>query len=339
MSKSLGTGIDPLLAIDEDGADALRFGLMAMSSSQDVRYSKMRVEQGRDLANKMWNASRLVLLNVEDVEPEPRPETIEDRWILLRLQRVIAQVTERIEAYDFSHAALDLYAFFWSEFCDWYLEMVKPRLYEGDDRSAVSATLLHVLEETLALAHPIMPFVTEEIHSFMPHAHGDLVVRRFPAADDSLIDEAAEREVESLIEATRRLRRYRDIVGAPAAARLAARLVPHGAETRKLYEGSRTMMERLARFDFEIGSSDGSDSRLSLSIPGASVELLPSDAIDLAEARNRIAEHVEKLRSEVEHARKRLSNSGFVEKAPEEVVQEWRDKLARYERELTELER
>src|SRR3954468_11719378 len=166
MSKSLGTGIDPLEAIEEHGADALRFGLMAMSSSQDVRYSLARVEQGRDLANKLWNASRLVLMNAGDVEPAPRAETVEDRWIVSRLQRVIADTTARVEAYEFSRAALDLYAFVWSEFCDWYLEAVKPRLYEDDEDAA--ATVVYVLEQTLALLHPLMPFVTEEIYGFVP---------------------------------------------------------------------------------------------------------------------------------------------------------------------------
>jgi valyl-tRNA synthetase len=350
MSKSLGTGIDPLDAIDEHGADALRFGLMAMSSSQDVKYSAERVEQGRGLSNKLWNASRLVLLNTDPVAPEPRPETVEDHWILTRLQRTIAGVSERIEAYDFSHAALDLYAFFWNEFCDWYLEMVKPRLY-GDppagqpaggyvpDRSAVSATLLYVLEETLALAHPIVPFVTEEIYSFMAHADGQLAVRRFPQADESLVDAEAEREVGAVIDATRRLRRYRDIVGIPAAARIPARLVPEGAEVRGLYERSQVTIQRLARFDFEIGSGDGNGSGLSLAIPGAAVEVLPNDAIDLGEAKGKIAAYVQNLRDEIKGAQGKLSNRGFVEKAPDEVVQEWRDKLARYERELAELER
>ena len=168
MSKSLGTGIDPLDEIDEHGADALRFGLLAMSSTQDVRFSEARVQQGRDLANKMWNASRLILLNArDDVEPGPaHGDRVEDRWIASRLQRAIASVSESIEAYDFSHAALDLYDFFWSELCDWYLEIVKPRLYDGDEDA--SATLLWALEQVLALAHPMMPFVTEEIYSYLP---------------------------------------------------------------------------------------------------------------------------------------------------------------------------
>jgi valyl-tRNA synthetase len=340
MSKSLGTGIDPLEAIDEHGADALRFGLMAMSSSQDVRYSAKRVEQGRDLANKMWNASRLVLTKTDAVEPEPRPETIEDRWILSRLQRVIVAYAERVEAYDFSHAALELYAFFWSEFCDWYLEMVKPRIYEEvGDRSAVSATLLHVLEQTLSLAHPLMPFVTEEIYGFLPGERGQLATAPFPVADSRLVDEQAERDVDAVIEATRRLRRYRDTVGVPAAARVSARLVFEGDDARDLYERSLPTIQRLARFDFELASGDGAGAELRLSLPGAAVELLPTDAIDLEEARTRISAHVARLHGEIERAQKKLSNAGFVDKAPEDVVRQERDKLAGFERELAELER
>jgi valyl-tRNA synthetase len=336
MSKSLGTGIDPIDAIEEHGADALRFGLMAMSSSQDVRYSTKRVEQGRDLANKMWNASRLILLNTDPVTPEPRPETVEDRWMLSRLQHAIGQVTEHFDSYDFSHGSLELYSFFWSELCDWYLEMVKVRLYEADDRSAISATLLHVLEETLALIHPVMPFVTEEIYSFVPGRTEQLAVRRFPEVDERLIDAAAEREIGAVILATRRLRSYRNIMGVPAAARIPARLVPVD-DARVIYENSLPAIERLARFDF-AGDVTGNSGGLKLAIPGAAVELLPSDVIDLEEARARIQTHIEHLRSEKEGAERRLANSSFVENAPSEVVDQWREKLANFERELAELE-
>ena len=334
MSKSLGTGIDPIEAISEHGADALRFGLMAMSSSQDVRYSTKRVEQGRDLANKMWNASRLILLNTDPVAPEPRPETVEDRWMLSRLQRAIGEVTELFDAYDFSHASLELYSFFWSELCDWYLEMVKVRLYESDDRSAISATLLYVLEETLALTHPVMPFVTEEIYSFMPDRTGQLVVRKFPEVRSDLIDEAAEEEIGAVIEATRRLRSYRNIIGVPAAARIPARLVP-ASDAGAIYEGARVTLERLARFDF---ADDGDGAGLRVAIPGAAVELLQSEAVDIDQARAKIATHVEHLRSEKEGAERRLANRSFVENAPPEVVEQWREKLAAFERELAELD-
>ena len=207
MSKSLGTGIDPLDKISEHGADALRFGLLAMTSTQDVRFSQARVQQGRDLANKMWNASRLILMEArDDVEPGPRSNAVEDRWIASRLQRAVRSVSESIEAYDFAHAALGLYDFFWSELCDWYLEIVKPRLYDGDEDA--SATLLWSLEQVLALAHPLMPFVTEEIYSYLPKGSAEaLVVHPFPKADDALIDDGAEEEIGKAISLTRALRR------------------------------------------------------------------------------------------------------------------------------------
>ena len=139
-----------------------------MSSSQDVRFNEERVRQGRDLANKLWNASRLILLRVSDVPPDAgAATTVEDRWIVSRLERHTERVTELLDGFRFSHAALDLYTAFWSELCDWYLELAKPRLYE-EDNSQVSAVLLWALERTLRLLHPVMPFVTEEIWSLMP---------------------------------------------------------------------------------------------------------------------------------------------------------------------------
>ncbi len=329
MSKSLGTGIDPLDEIAAHGADAVRFGLFAMSSSQDVRYSAEKIQQGQQLANKMWNASRLVLLNAADVEPAPRPRAVEDRWILSRLQRAIARWRDQVGAYDFAHAALDLYAFFYGDFCDWYLEMVKPRLYEHEEE--VSATALHVLGQTLALTHPMLPFVTEEIHSFMPGADRDLAVSPFPEADQALLDEPAEREVEAVIEAVRRLRNYRDSVGAHPAARIPARLVGEA------HENFLEAIGRLARFDI---TADGSDGEVvsSIGLEGATVEVLPSDTVDPAEARSRIAAERGRLKVEVDRARGKLANKGFTDKAPPQLVQTEREKLERFEAELAELE-
>ena len=329
MSKSLGTGIDPLDEIEAHGADGVRFGLLAMSSSQDVRYSAEKVQQGQQLANKMWNASRLVLLNVAEVAPAARPRTAEDRWILSRLQRAIQRWRDQVGAYDFAHAALDLYAFFYGDFCDWYLEMVKPRLYEHEED--VSATALYVLGRTLALAHPMLPFVTEEIHSFMPGTDRDLAISPFPEADDSLLDEHAEREVGDVIEAVRRLRIYRDSVGAPPAARIPARIVG-GA-----YEDSLDTIGRLARFDITV---DGSSDEVvgSVGLEGATVEVLPSDTVDPAEAQARIAAECDRLRGEIERARGKLANKGFTDKAPPQLVQGEREKLERFEAELAELD-
>jgi valyl-tRNA synthetase len=329
MSKSLGTGIDPVEAISEHGGDALRFGLMAMSSSQDVKYSTKRVEQGRDLANKLWNASRLALLNAAEVEPAPRPETVEDRWIVSRLQRLAADINSRIDGYEFSRVALELYAFLWNEFCDWYLEMVKPRLYEEEE--AASATVLHVLEETLALLHPLMPFVTEEIHGFVPEREGLLAVRPFPVPDDARIDEEAEREIEIVKEAIQQLRRYREDAGAPAGARVPARLFAESPDYRALYERSLPTIERLARYDVEVAEPDGALGESTVAIPGATVDV----ELDAQAARARRREHV---RNELTRAEGKLANAAFVEKAPPEIVQQEREKLERYRRELDDLE-
>ncbi len=321
MSKSLGTGIDPLDEIEEHGADALRFGLLAMSSAQDVRFSQARVQQGRDLANKMWNASRLILLNArDDVEAKPATGQVEDRWIASRLQRAIESVSNSVEAYDFSHAALDLYEFFWSELCDWYLEIVKERLYEGDEDA--SATLLWALEQVLALAHPFMPFVTEAVYSYLPSGETEaLVIHPFPEADDSLLDETAEREIGEAIKLTRALRRWRDLAGVPAKQVLSARA--DGDEPHAL-------VTRLARVEF---GKNGGDPIATV----AGVELLETEGVDPQAVRARIDERREKLRSEVERGESKLANEGFVAKAPADVVDAEREKLAAYRAELEEL--
>ncbi len=337
MSKSLGTGIDPLEEIDRHGADALRFGLLAMSSTQDVRFSDAKVQQGADLANKLWNASRLILLNVNSGQnqPEtkarqgqvpagvgggtPNPVTPEDRWILSRLERTIASVTAMLESYDFAHAAQGAYSFFWSELCDWYLEMVKPRLYDGEEEA--SANMLWALERILALLHPMMPFVTEEIWAYHPARRGHLAVHRFPEADGSLIDAEAEAEVRAGIELTRRLRAWRDLVEAPAATVLPARA--EGVEPQEF-------VGRLARFDFGV---DGGEPVASV----GPVRVLASDQIDAEAVGARVEARREELRGEVGRAEGKLANERFVANAPPEVVEEEREKLDRYSAELEEL--
>jgi valyl-tRNA synthetase len=321
MSKSLGTGIDPLEEMERHGADALRFGLLAMSSVQDVRFSEARVQQGRDLANKMWNASRLVLMEARaDVEPGPRSTQVEDRWIASRLQRAVRTVSESIEAYDFSHAALDLYEFFWSELCDWYLEIVKPRLYNGDE--GASATLLWALEQVLALAHPLMPFVTEEIYSYLPRPDAEaLAIHSFPEADDALVDETAEADIGQAIALTRALRRWRQLAEVPVKQVLVAR-----ADDDRPHE----LVSRLAKVEF---SDDGGEPMAAV----GGVELLETEGVDPRAVQARIDERREKLRAEVRRGEGKLSNEGFVAKAPADVVEAEREKLAAYRAELEEL--
>jgi valyl-tRNA synthetase len=323
MSKSLGTGIDPLEEIDVHGADALRFGLLAMSSTQDVRYSDAKVQQGSDLANKLWNASRLILLNAAEVEPGPKPVRVEDRWILSRLERTIASVTEKLESYDFAHAVQEAYSFFWRDLCDWYLEIAKPRLYDGEPE--VSANLLWALERVLALLHPTMPFVSEEIWSFHPARRGHLAVHPFPVADASLYDEAAEAEVEQGIELTQRLRAWRDLVDVPA-----------GSVLEALVDGTRPpeFVGPLARF--RIAETVGGDSVEPVATIGP-VRVLPSEELSADAVAARLERRRDELRAEVDRGERKLGNAGFVAKAPPAVVEEERGKLERYRAELAEL--
>jgi valyl-tRNA synthetase len=342
MSKSLGTGIDPLDLVEGGerppvfkqggefpayGADGLRFGLLAMSSSQDVRFNEERVKQGTDLANKLWNASRLVLLRVDDVVPAPLAETVEDRWILSRLERLTERVTELYESFSMSRAALDLYEGFWTDVCDWYLELAKPRLYDQEaDRSSVSATLLWVLERSLTLLHPVMPFVTEEIWSYMPGERELLAASPWPAADLERFDDDAETLMSEAIATVTALRRYRDEAGVPAREVLRAR-TPAASDMQ-------SQIGRLTRFEFVDDVDE--EPVATIAVPGGSVEVLPSEHIladqsALAEARR------SELEAEIARCEGKLANDGFVKKAPPEVVQRERDKLERFRAELQEL--
>jgi valyl-tRNA synthetase len=360
MSKSLGTGIDPMQLIEGGprppvfeeggdfpayGADAVRWGLLAISSSQDVRFNEERVAQGRQLANKLYNASRLVLLRVPGgtVLPETAPAaaTVEDAWILSRLQAAEAEVARGIDDFDFHVAALRVYDFVYGELCDWYLELLKPRLYgqvssldrrkrrsPDDVTRAACEFALHVLGETLALAHPLIPFVTEEIWSHLPGAHGLLMARRYPTPDEALTDAGAEAQLQRAIEAVQELRAWRDSVGAKPGKPIPARLDGDG------YEATAEHVARLARLEW---TSDGGAPVATVGVPRATVAIFASDAVDLEAEQRRAQARREEVESEIARAEGKLSNERFVAKAPEAVVQAERDKLARLREELAEL--
>ncbi len=343
MSKSLGTGIDPLDLIEGGprppvfdsggdfpayGADAVRWGLYVMSSAQDVRFSEERLGQGQQLSNKLWNAARLILLGVgSDVRAAPTPVAVEDRWILSRLERARTEIDARLERFDFAHAALALYDFVYGELCDWYLELVKPRLRAGEPE--LQATLLHVLTQTLAIAHPMIPFVTEEIYRYVPGAEG-LLAAGLPDAPAVSVDERAEESVGRVIEAIQALRGWRDFAGVKAAATVPARLAAEG------YEETGEHLARLARVSWAAGP-DGAEPVASVPVPGGAVEILASDEVDLEGAERRIGIARAKLEAEIERAERKLGNQGFVAKAPPDVVQAERDKLERLRAELDSL--
>jgi valyl-tRNA synthetase len=348
MSKSLGTGIDPLDLIEGGprppvyahgsepagdfpayGADAVRWGLLAMSSGQDVRFSEDKVAQGLQLTNKLWNAARLILVGVPpEARAAAKPAAVEDRWILSRLERARAAVGERIEAYDFSHAAQALYDFVYRELCDWYLELVKPRLRAGERELA--GTLLYVLTETVTLAHPLIPFETEEIYSHIPGAGGLLAARRSEPLDG--IDQGAEVAIGNVIEAVQAVRAWREETGVRAGATVPATLAASG------YEDTSEHLGRLARLSLTgVDAEDGADTVASVPVPGGTVEVLASAELDLGAAERRRAERRAKLEAEIERARRKLANDGFVAKAPPAVVEQERAKLARLESELEAL--
>ena len=370
MSKSLGTGIDPLDLIEGGprppvfaqgsqppgefpayGADAVRWGLLAMSSGQDVRFSEDKVAQGLQLTNKLWNAARLILLGTADSLPTapgdsppvgstqsipPNPpigigsadSNVVDRWILSRLERAKAEIGGRIERYDFSHAALSLYDFIYGELCDWYLELVKPRLRAGEPE--LSAILLHVLTETVTLAHPLIPFETEEIYSHIPGAEGLLAARvaTEPAPTEAGGD--AEAAIARVIEAIQALRGWRDRNGIKAGATLSARLNADG------YEETAEHLQRLARIKL-VGDGEPVDSGATVMIPGGTVEILAGDELDLGAAERKRQERRSKLETEIDRAHRKLANPGFVAKAPAAVVEQEREKLARLQSELEAL--
>jgi valyl-tRNA synthetase len=353
MSKSLGTGIDPLDLINGGprppvfakgsqsagdfpayGADAVRWGLLAMSSGQDVSFSEDKVAQGQQLTNKLWNAARLILLGVlgrvgTEIRAAVTPNAVEDRWILSRLQRARSELSARIEAFDFSHAALGLYDFIYGELCDWYLELVKPRLRAGEPELA--ATLLHVLTETVAMAHPLIPFETEEIYSHIPGTEGLLAGRisRPAARGEHAGDSSAEDAVQRAIAAVQALRRWRDMTRVPAAATISARLDATG------YDETLDHVVRLARLSLQNGAA--AEPVATVPVPGGSVQILPSDELDLDGAESRRREQRKKLEAEIDRAERKLANEGFVAKAPPQVVQSERDKLDRLRGELDAL--
>jgi valyl-tRNA synthetase len=371
MSKSLGTGIDPLDEIERHGADAVRFGLLAMSSTQDVRYSAEKIQQGQALANKLFNAARFALTRIHAslgpqsarVEPAARPRTVEDRWILSRLAQVEADTAALIEDYDFSHAALGLYDFVYGELCDWYLELVKHRLPDrargdavaggdavGDDalehedeRVALAATLLHVLRETVAMAHPLIPFVTEELWRYLDGTGTLLAGSPYPRPREDFIDLEAEVVLERAIEAVTLVRGWRDSVGARAGQFIPARLCAEG------YEATAPLLARLARLELsggghtghaQAGAAGGGDPRVdgapvaSISIPGGTVEVLSGVGLDLDAAERRRAVAREKLLTEIERVQGKLAKPGFVEKAPAAVVAAERERLGRLQASL-----
>ncbi|MEG2355549.1 MAG: valine--tRNA ligase [Clostridia bacterium] len=344
MSKSLGNGVDPLLMIDQYGADALRFSLaMGVSPGNDTRFSTEKVESARNFANKVWNASRFVLMNTQTRETIDADKLLlPDRWILCRLNKAVADVSEHMEDGDFGMAAQRIYDFAWNEFCDWYIELSKSRLM-GDDEAQkqnVRAVLLYVLEGLLKLLHPFMPFLTEEVYQNLPEHDGMLILAKWPQSKTEYDFAKEEHDMEGLMEIIRTIRNLRAEMNVQANKRTHITLIPEAgwAETLALAE---PYLQRLAgASDVKLGGKDALSGEKVVSAVCAAGEIrIPlGDLVDFAKEVARLEKERANLMGEIARANGKLNNEGFMSKAPAALVEQERAKLQTNESMLKSLE-
>ena len=344
MSKSSGNVIDPLDVMDEYGCDALRFtlGFIAVPG-RDVFLSRERIEGSRHFCNKIWNASRLALMNLDGFLPpeEPRREglTMEDRWILSRLARLVEEVDGDFERYNFSEACKALHDFFWSDLCDWYLEMAKSRLY-GEDQEArrtAQGVMWEALEVFLRLAHPVMPFITEEIWQRLPHRGESVMKAEWPAARPGDLDQEAEGEMERLQEVVGCLRRIRSELKVPPARQVPALLVAESVEREEELKRHHLHLLNLARLSgAELVSSVDEPTAYARGVAGGVEVFIPLRSAleasgDLDMETQRLRRELARLEGDAQKARDKLGNPAFLERAPAQVVEKQRRKLAELE--------
>ncbi len=346
MSKSLGNGVDPLDIIDDYGADALRFMLATGNApGADVKFQVERVEASRNFANKLWNASRFVLMNVEETDDAvfDGSEAFElaDRWILSRLSRVTGEVTENLEKFELGLAADKIYEFVWNEYCDWYIELTKKRLYGDDEAGKQTAkkVLLKVLGDILRLLHPFIPFITEEIYRFLPNAENQLVRAEWPTAGTHL-DDDAETDMTTVMAAVRSLRNARANMDVPPSRKAKLFVRAEKVEIARILSDHQDYLQALASVsDVSVLTEEETtpDDCMSAIIEGAKLFVPLSDLIDFEKEHERLKNEEKKLIAEVERVEKKLSNASFVEKAPEKVVADEREKKEKYDTMLASL--
>ena len=343
MSKSLGTGVDPLDLMEHYGADGMRFGLMLqVTGNQDIRFSEEKLISSRNFANKIWNASRFVVMNLDGYESgAPEPATVADRWILSRLAGLTARVNEGLDAYEFGEVSRELYEFFWSEFCDWYIELAKGRLQAGgEQRATVQRILVFVLDTALRLLHPMMPFITEEIWRRLPLDEADraasLMIASWPDAAGiaRFADDGAERSIARLIEVVSGIRAVRARYRIPPKQQLDAVFRTAGDSEREWVESEFGQMASLAGVGtFEAGS-DVAKPAHSATVLASGLEIyVPLEGlVDFEAEAARLTKERDKLSGEAQKFERKLGNEGFLAKASPEIVEKDRAKLA----ELTE---
>ena len=345
MSKSLGNGIDPLDVIDKYGTDALRFALtLGISPGNDIRYSDEKLESAGNFANKIWNASKFVLMNLEQIDElddNPNHFTYEDKWILNKLNNVVKEVRVNFENFDFGVALQKIYDFTWDEFCDWYIEMCKPRLYNKDDktRNAAGYVLNKVLGDCLKLLHPFMPFVTEKIYLQLPGSDETIMLSSFPEVDSKINFEIEEEAVEQIKEMIVGIRNVRNNMNVHPSRK--AKLIVVTNDLKGAIESSEGYIKKLG-FGEEIILQDNKDNipQNAVSVVTAKIALyMPfEDLVDLEEERQRLEKEKEKILKDKSIFDGMLSNPGFIAKAPEAKIAEAKEKQAKFEDMLKAIE-
>lgn len=339
MSKSLGNGVDPLEVIDEYGADALRFMLVTGNApGNDIRYIPERVEAARNFANKIWNASRFVMMNLDrDIMNkyiDVKDYSLADKWILSRMNGLVKEVTENMEKYELGIALQKVHDFLWTEFCDYYIELVKPVLYGEDEKSKgiVFNVLYKVLNTGLKLLHPVMPFITEEIYTHLSTETESITIASWPEYNESLVNEKSEKDMEFIMEAIKALRNLRASMNVPPSRK--AKIIAYISEEAKdAFINGAAYLEKLASAS-EVTFIDNKDNLaenlVSVVVKGGELFLPLLDLVDREKELDRLNKEKDKLEKEIDRVEKKLSNEKFVSKAPEAVVNEEKAKGEKY---------
>ena len=344
MSKSLGNGIDPLEVIEKYGADTLRFTLVTGNTpGNDMRFYWERVESSRNFANKIWNASRFVLMNLEDFDPaQPCGElALADRWILSRYAQTVAGVTENMEKFELGEAARMLYDFIWGEFCDWYIELAKPRLYSKEGatgRHTAQYVLWYVLERTLRLLHPFMPYISEEIREHLPHDGGSIVRSCWPAAEPERIDEAAETQMNAVMETIKAVRNMRAEMNVPLGRKGEVILQPASMELETILADNLPFIKTMATAEpvgFIAAGAAKPENAVSRVISGVEVYLPLKGLIDVEKEIARMNKELQGLAGELARIEGKLSNEGFLAKAPAAVLEQQKARKAEVTEKIT----
>ena len=336
MSKTLGNGVDPLQVIDEYGADALRFSLvLGISFGNDIRYIPAKVEQGSNFANKLWNASKFVLMNLKDYDGkyDLSKLAIEDKWILSKANKLAKEMATNIDNYDLGVATQKIYDFIWNEFCDWYIEIVKTRLYDKEclNRKEAMFTLNTVLEYSLKMLHPIMPFVTEEIYTKLYNNDESIMISEWPKYKEKLNFAKEEDEIEMIKSIIGEIRNIRNNMNVHPSRK--SKLICVTEKYDKLIEESKEFLKKLGFANEIIIQKDKKDiPENSFSIIQKDLEIyIPfEDLVDIEAEKERLEKEKERLEKEVLRGEKMLSNPGFINKAPESKVKEEKEKLSKY---------